>query len=215
MRSTKVNPDGWDRISRMNNLLELIHTRRSIRRYSRDAVPTDVVDQLLNAAIRAPSAHNRQPWRFVVIAGEQTRYRLATAMGDQLRRDLAADGRSPEFIERDAGRSYMRLTNAPLLILLCLTMADMDVYPDERRARNEAIMAAQSTAMAGQNIMLAAHALGLGACWVCAPLFCPDIVRETLALPADWQPQGLITLGYPAEEKQKTRHPLESRVLYR
>lgn len=215
MRPAKVNPDGWDRISHMDNLLELIHTRRSIRRYTHDVIPADVVDQLLNAAIRAPSAHNRQPWRFVVIANEQTRYRLATAMGDQLRRDLVADGRSPEFIERDAGRSYMRLTNAPLLILLSLTMADMDVYPDERRARNEAIMAAQSTAMAGQNIMLAAHALGLGACWVCAPLFCPAIVRETLALPADWQPQGLITLGYPAEEKQKTRHPLESRVLYR
>ena len=199
----------------MHNLLDLIRTRRSIRRYTRDAVPADVVEQLLTAATWAPSAHNRQPWRFVVIADGQTKYRLAAAMGGQLRRDLAADGRSPEFIERDAGRSFARLTGAPLLILVNLTMADMDIYPDERRARNEAIMAAQSTAMAGQNLLLAAHALGLGACWVCAPLFCPTIVRETLDLPADWQPQGLITLGYPAEEKQKTRHSLESRVLYR
>jgi len=195
--------------------LDLIRTRRSIRRYTRDAVPADVVEQLLTAATWAPSAHNRQPWRFVVIADGQTKYRLAAAMGGQLRRDLAADGRSPEFIERDAGRSFARLTGAPLLILVNLTMADMDIYPDERRARNEAIMAAQSTAMAGQNLLLAAHALGLGACWVCAPLFCPAVVRETLDLPADWQPQGLITLGYPAEEKQKTRHSLESRVLYR
>jgi F420 biosynthesis protein FbiB-like protein len=146
---------------------------------------------------------------------EQNKSRLAAAMGEQLRRDLAGDGRSPEFIERDAGRSYARLTGAPLLILFCLTMADMDEYPDERRARNETVMATQSTAMAGQNLLLAAHALGLGACWVCAPLFCPEVVRETLDLPADWQPQGLITLGYPAEEKQKTRHPMESRVLYR
>ena len=199
----------------MHNLLDLIRTRRSIRRYTRDAVPADVVEQMLTAATWAPSAHNRQPWRFVVIADGQTKYRLAAAMGGQLRRDLAADGRSPEFIERDAGRSYARLTGAPLLILVNLTMADMDIYPDERRARNEAIMAAQSTAMAGQNLLLAAHALGLGACWVCAPLFCPAVVRETLDLPADWQPQGLITLGYPAEEKQKTRHSLESRVLYR
>ncbi len=199
----------------MHNLLDLIRTRRSIRRYTRDAVPADVVEQLLTAATWAPSAHNRQPWRFVVIADGQTKYRLAAAMGGQLRRDLAADGRSPEFIERDAGRSFARLTGAPLLILINLTMADMDIYPDERRARNEAVMATQSTAMAGQNLLLAAHALGLGACWVCAPLFCPAIVRETLDLPADWQPQGLITLGYPAEEKQKTRHSLESRVLYR
>ena len=199
----------------MHNLLDLIRTRRSIRRYTQDEVPADVVEQLLAAATWAPSAHNRQPWRFVVIADGQTRHRLAAAMGDQLRRDLAADGRSPEFIERDAGRSFARLTGAPLLILVNLTMADMDIYPDERRARNEAIMAVQSTAMAGQNLLLAAHALGLGACWVCAPLFCPAVVRETLNLPADWQPQGLITLGYPAEEKQKTRHSLESRVLYR
>lgn len=199
----------------MHNLLDLIRTRRSIRRYTQDAVPADVIEQLLTAATWAPSAHNRQPWRFVVIADERTRHKLAAAMGDQLRRDLAADGRSPEFIERDAGRSFARLTGAPLLILVNLTMADMDIYPDERRARNEAIMAAQSTAMAGQNLLLAAHALGLGACWVCAPLFCPAVVRETLDLPAGWQPQGLITLGYPAEEKQKTRHSLESRVLYR
>ena len=199
----------------MHNLLDLIRTRRSIRRYTRDAVPADVVEQLLTAATWAPSAHNRQPWRFVVIADGQTRHRLAAVMGDQLRRDLAADGRSPEFIERDVGRSFARLTGAPLLILINLTMADMDIYPDEHRARNEAVMATQSTAMAGQNLLLAAHALGLGACWVCAPLFCPTIVRETLDLPADWQPQGLITLGYPAEEKQKTRHSLESRVLYR
>ena len=199
----------------MRNLLELIHTRRSVRRYTSEPVPINVVEQLLNAAIWAPSAHNRQPWRFVVISSELTNHTLAKAMGDQLRRDLAADGRPPEFIERDAGRSYTRLTGAPVLILVCLTLADMDTYPDERRARNEATMAAQSTAMAGQNLLLAAHALGLGACWVCAPLFCPGVVRQTLDLPADWQPQGLITLGYPAEEKEKTRHPVESRVLYR
>jgi F420 biosynthesis protein FbiB-like protein len=130
-----------------------------------------------------------------------------------LRADLTADGLAPDLIEQDAGRSYQRLTNAPLLIVLCLTMADMDSYPDERRQRNEWIMAVQSVAMAGQNLLLAAHALGLGACWLCAPLFCPDTVRATLHLPADWQPQGIITAGYPAETRHKTRHPLPTRRL--
>jgi len=69
--------------------------------------------------------------------------------------------------------------------------------------------------MAGQNLLLAAHVLGLGACWLCAPLFCPDVVRDTLALPPDWQPQGLITAGYPAETREKTRAPLETRVVFR
>jgi len=70
-------------------------------------------------------------------------------------------------------------------------------------------MAVQSAAMAGQNLMLAAHAAGLAACWMCAPLFCPEVAREALGLPADWQPQGLITLGYAAAPgKRRPRKPL-------
>lgn len=199
----------------MQDTLEFIRERRSIRRYDSRPVAAELVDQLLGAAIWAPSAHNRQPWRFVVISEAATKHQLATAMGEQLRRDLAADDLPADFIERDAGHSYARLTAAPLLILLSLTLADMDAYPDERRAHNEALMAAQSVAMAGQNILLAAHALGLGACWLCAPLFCPQTVRRTLDLPDDWQPQGLITVGYPAQIREKTRHPLGTRVLYR
>lgn len=199
----------------MTDPLEFFRSRRSIRRYDGRPVPPAVVEQLLTAAVWAPSAHNRQPWRFAVIEQESSRRQLAGAMNAQLRRELAADGMAAEAIERDAGRSYARLTAAPLLILLCLTLADMDDYPDERRRAHEATMAVQSVAMAGQNLQLAAHALGLGACWVCAPLFCPEVVVETLALPLDWQPQGIVAVGYPAETKQKTRAPLETRVLYR
>jgi coenzyme F420-0:L-glutamate ligase/coenzyme F420-1:gamma-L-glutamate ligase len=80
----------------------------------------------------------------------------------------------------------------------CFTLDDMDRYPDARRAAAERLMAVQSTAMAVQNLLLLAHAEGLGACWMCAPLFCPDTVRAALDLPADWEPQALITLGTPA-----------------
>ena len=76
-------------------------------------------------------------------------------------------------------------------------------------------MAAQSTALAAQNLLLAAHDAGLGACWMCAPLFCPDVVSTQLDLPADWEPQALLTLGYPDEQKQSTRQPLETRVVWR
>jgi nitroreductase len=76
-------------------------------------------------------------------------------------------------------------------------------------------MAVQGTAMAVQNLLLAAHVAGLGACWMGAPLFCPDTVGETLDLPADWEPQALITLGWPAETRQKDRFPLSTRLIYR
>ena len=188
--------------------------RRSIRRYEARAVPRELIERVLTAASWAPSAHNRQPWRFAVISETAVKQQLAAAMGARLRADLTADGLPADQIERDANRSYQRLTQAPTLILLCLTMADMDVYPDGRRQQNEWIMAAQSAAMAGQNLLLAAHQLGLGACWMCAPLFCPQTVRDALNLPADWQPQGLIALGYPAESKTKSREPLESRTLW-
>jgi coenzyme F420-0:L-glutamate ligase/coenzyme F420-1:gamma-L-glutamate ligase len=91
-------------------------------------------------------------------------------------------------------------------------MADMDRYPDKRQ-RAEHLMAVQSTAMAVQNLLLAATADGLGACWMCAPLFCPDVVRAALALPDDWEPQALVTLGGPADTgKPATRWPLAERV---
>ena len=134
----------------MTDNLEFLQSRRSIRRYRPDPVPPALIEQILTAATWAPSSHNRQPWRFAVIAQAATRHKLAAAMGAKLRSDLAADGLSPDLIEKDAGRSYQRITSAPLLILLCLTMADMDSYPDERRQQNEWLMAVQSTAMAGQ-----------------------------------------------------------------
>jgi nitroreductase len=76
-------------------------------------------------------------------------------------------------------------------------------------------MAVQSVALACQNLLLAAHYYGLGACWMCAPLFAPVLVRDVLQLPAAWTPQALITVGYPAEEKGKERAPVAERVLWR
>jgi F420 biosynthesis protein FbiB-like protein len=196
-------------------LIAALHNRRSIRRYRPDPVPRPLIEQLLDGAVWAPSAHNRQPWRFAVTCSGVTKEALARAMGERLRRDLEADGASEELIAKDTGRSYARIVGAPCLIVVCLTMIDMDTYPDERRQQLEFLMAVQSTAMAGQNLLLGAAALGLGACWMCAPLFVPDVVRAVLTLPEDWQPQGLVTLGYPAETKTKTRHPLEKSVVWR
>ncbi len=197
-------------------LHELIRSRRSIRRYTDQPIAPEIVERLLIAAIWAPSAHNRQPWRFAVIQIDSAKLALASAMGDRLRADRLADGDPVEAVEADAARSRARITSAPVVIAACLTMADMDRYPDTRRKKAEYLMAAQSVAMAMQNLLLTAHAEGLGACWMCAPLFCPDAVKEALNLPDDWEPQALITLGYPADSgKPASRKPLESVVLWR
>ena len=196
-------------------LLDFLRERRSLRRYQAKAVPAELVAMLLEGARWAPSAHNRQPWRFAVIESWDAKERLAREMGARLRQDLEADGMAAELIEADVGRSYARITGAPLLILLCLSLGDMDVYSDDERNRHEAAMAQQSAAMAGQNLLLMAASLGLGACWMCAPLFCQDLVARVLDLPADWQPQGMITLGYPAQTRQRSRAGWEEKTLWR
>jgi F420 biosynthesis protein FbiB-like protein len=134
-------------------------------------------------------------------------------MGDRLTQDRKRDGDADDVIRADVERSYRRIVEAPVVIVVALTLADMDRYPDEARSRAEYLMAVQSTAMATQNLLLAAHAEGLGACWMCAPLFCPDTVRTALNLPANWEPQGLLTIGYAAKPgKLKPRRPLNAFV---
>ena len=177
---------------------QLVSGRRSIRRYQPTPIPAEILDRLLEAARWAPSAHNRQPWRFAVVEAFSAKDRLAGAMGDRLRTDRRRDGDPTDAIEQDVARSHARIIGAAVVLVVALDMRDMDRYRDAVRQHAEHLMAVQSAAMATQNLLLAAHAEGLGACWMCAPLFCPEVVAEALALPSGWEPQALVTLGWPA-----------------
>ena len=147
----------------------------------------------------APSAHNRQPWRFVVIITRAVKERLADAMAADFERDLLRDGVSAEKIQAQIKRSRDRIKSAPVAILLCLDTNEMDSYPDEKRQLAERTMAVQSVAAAGYQILLAAHAEGLGGVWACWPLFAQETIQDTLNLCESWEPQGMFFLGYPDE----------------
>lgn len=192
-------------------VLGTIRDRRSVRRYLSTEVSNIVLQRILDAARWAPSAHNAQPWRFIVVKDLNVKRRLAEAMVGKWNEDLRSDGTLPEERERFIKASIKKFADPPVLIVACLTMDDMDKYPNEKRQEAEYVMAVQSVAAAIQNMLSTAHAGGLGACWFCAPLFCPEVVRETLGIPKDIRPQILITLGYPAERaKAPHRKPLES-----
>lgn len=198
------------------NLSELIRSRRSVRRYTHQTVPPELIDQLLDAATWAPSAHNRQPWRFVVISTQAVKQQLAAAMGERLRADRLRDGDPIDVVERDVTRSHDRIVEAPVVIAACLSMIDMERYPDQPRAAAERTMAIQGVAMSIQNLLLTAHDLNLGACWLCAPLFCSDAVRSALKLPIDWEAQALITIGYPTDQGTfKGRVNFKQKTIYR
>ncbi|HMB22035.1 MAG: nitroreductase family protein [Chloroflexota bacterium] len=179
------------------DLHTFLRTRRSIRRFKADPVPDSVIQSILTTATYAPSAHNRQPWRFAVLTSPVVKARLAEAMAQDFERDLLRDGAPPERIQVQIERSKERTTSAPVAIILCLDMSEMDMYPDEKRQQAERTMAIQSVAAAGLQLLLAAHAEGLGGVWVCSPLFAQEVIRKTLGLSETWEPQGMFFVGYP------------------
>jgi len=195
-------------------MLNLIKTRRSIRQYTDKPILHETILRLLDAANWAPSAHNAQPWRFVVLTNMADKSKLAHAMGQRLRADRLANGDDPTEIERHVARRYAQFTQPPVLIVLCLSMADLPQKKSEFHHHCEWVMGVQSVAMAAQNLMIQSHTDGLATCFYCAPLFAPDEVKAVLELPADWQPQGLITLGESAQTVTKTRQPLETKVKF-
>jgi F420 biosynthesis protein FbiB-like protein len=119
-------------------------------------------------------------------------------MAEAYARDAKADGRPDEAVRARNKRSIMRICEAPLAVL---ALADEGCLPPDagRRETGERLLLVQSVAAAAQNLLLAVHAEELGACWICAPAFCPQTVRQALGLPEGWTAQALVLIGYPAE----------------
>lgn len=180
-------------------LQTFLRTRRSIRRFKPEAVPDSILDEILHTATYAPSAHNRQPWRFVVLKGLRSKVHLGDAMAAEFQRDLEKDELLAGDIEKRVAKSRARITNAPIVIMLCVDMSEMDDYPDEQRKKAEYMIATQSAANAGMQLLLAAHAEGLGGVWVCSPMFAQRTVQIALNVSATWEPQAMFLIGYPAD----------------
>ncbi len=179
---------------------DFLRSRRSIRRFTTEPVSEESLTKILETATYAPSAHNRQPWRFAVITTENKKILLSQSLAEAFRHDLANDGLEQNEIVVRINRSIERINSAPLVIILCLDMSEMDKYDDPagNRALAERIMAIQSTASAGLQLQLAAQAEGLDSVWTCSPLFAPQTVTSILKLPITWEPQAMFFLGHAA-----------------
>jgi F420 biosynthesis protein FbiB-like protein len=193
----------------------LIQGRRSIRTYSETPIPDDVLEAIVDAGRWAPSPHHSLPFRFAVLTSIASREALSRAMADQWRRDLTADHVPEATIESEVGKSRRRLLGSAAIILGCVYLDPLDSYPDEARQGAEHTMAAHALGAALQNMMLTAHAHGLGSAWMCAPLFCPDTVRSALDLEDGWVPHALVTVGYPARESPPGARPALDQLIVR
>jgi len=187
-----------------------LRSRRSIRRFKIDAVSDKILRRLIETATCAPSAHDMQPWRFIVLRDPEIKKRLAYAIAEKFREDSRADGVTEADIDIQIERTNRRINDAPVIIVLCRDTMKVKSQPDEIRRQAEVRMAEQSVALAGLQLLLAAHAEGLGGTWICWPLFAPEATSLALDLPANWAPQGMIFLGYPDETPSiSTRIPFE------
>jgi len=180
--------------TKAEELHSFLRSRRSIRRFKPDPIPAVVVGKILETATYAPSAHNLQPWRFVVLTIPTVRKRLGEVLTNAMRADMQAEGAHESDIERRVTNSLRRIQEAPVLILLC-----RDITAVREHKSEDTVMSIQSVANAGLQLLLAAHAEGLGGNWICWPLYAQEETRDALELPGPWEPQAIYFIGYPAE----------------
>lgn len=168
---------------------EVIAARHSVRDFDpRREVPAEYIRRILEAAVAAPSAGNRQPWHFFVVRDAPTRTCLAAAA---------------------YGQAFV--AQAPVVIAVC---AEPERSAARYSYRGKMLYCLQDTAAATEHILLAATALGLGACWVGA--FDEDEVRLCLNLPPALRPVALVPIGYPAHGRPalRSRRPLSEVVTF-
>ena len=189
----------------VEELLELMRTRRSIRRYKDKDVPDELLEKIMEAGRWAPSGDNGQAWRFIVVRDYETKKAMSRIATEGSGRRFTAEfftGRMEERFEglkdeKKKARIYQKLrsgevssflVDAPVIIVVCAYLDVWDVPYD--------------VALATQNMQLMAHALGLGTCVVVAPIC--DIIDEVetsklLKVPHGYKVALPLAVGYPDE----------------
>ena len=176
---------------------DVLAARRTVREFTSEPVDPGAVRRAIAAAITAPAPHHSTPWRFAVLQTPAARAALLADMLAAWIADLRGDGFTPEQIARRVRRGEP-LRRAPLLIVPCLHAEAAHTYPDPRRNAAEREMFVVAMGAAVQNLLVALAAEGLGSCWVSSTMFCRDVTRAALGLPAGWDPMGAVGVGHPA-----------------
>ena len=197
-----------------DSLFEAIYTQRAIRRWKPDPVPPELITRVIEAATKAPSGSNQQPWRFVVVTDAARRAAISTALQTWLQSDSA----TREYFESGAKSddpSVRKMLSGALSLAENLSQAPVFIFPCMYGGqRSDRLLTGSSIYPAVQNLMLAARGLGLGTVLTTFQARIEDDVRRELALPEDARPVALIPLGYPDANFGPTRRKPVETVLY-
>jgi nitroreductase len=187
------------------NTLEAIAARRSIRRFKDKPLPPDVLEKILLAGTQAPSGKNRQPWRFVVVQGEQR-----AEMVGVMRKGIAKERARGEDVGSSEGSAYV-MEQAAVTVFV-FNPHGIDPWLAHSIDQNfQDVVNIQSIGAAIQNLLLAAMDLGVASLWICDVFYAYDELREWLA--AEGQMIAAVALGYADESPgPRPRMPLSEVV---
>ncbi|WP_438293537.1 coenzyme F420-0:L-glutamate ligase [Streptomyces sp. HUAS TT7] len=194
----RASADDMFRLGTSEAVREAVTQRRTVRAFTADPVDPGAVRRAVAAAVTAPAPHHTTPWRFVLLESEESRTRLLDAMRDAWIEDLRRDGKSEESIAKRVARGEV-LRAAPYLVVPCLVMDGSHSYGDARRDGAEREMFVVAAGAGVQNFLVALAGERLGSAWVSSTMFCRDVVRDALGLPAHWDPMGAVAVGHAAE----------------
>jgi nitroreductase len=182
------------------DVFEAIYQRQSVSKVRPDAVPRELIERLLDAAVQAPNHHKVRPWRFVVLQNS-AREKLGEVMAQSLQSCKA------EATADDLQKERLKPLRAPVVIAVAV---DKPATPKVSEIENVA-----ATSAAIQNLLLAAHALGLGAMWRTGPAATDPIIKAFLGVAPDQHVIGFVYVGYPeALPSSPRRLSFEDRTMW-
>ncbi len=210
----------------MTDIFEIMKSRRSVRTFRGDNVPDSDIRKIIEYAVMAPSGSNQQPWKFMVIRDRALKNSMAGCVNGKI---SAVKGNIKSAKAEEHFKGYLQyltfFQDAPVVICV-LTRPHRSVFenilhkymPEEEKEKQFFVDASiQSVSAAVQNLLLAAHAMGYGTCWMTGPIIAQREIEQVLGVEEPWHLTSIIPLGKPREIRPGyfSRKPVDEVLIFK